>query len=269
MSANEWGGAIEDVRRAQTTKGRRSLGAFACEGARLVSRALAAKHPMRIVLVSDRLLRTADGDEAAVLAQLRQSKTPLQKVPEGVLLELSHGRSSGRIVALCELPKNHALEQVAEQALERCRPVLVLVDVEEPGNLGALVRTALGADAAAVVCVGDSDPFHAKAVRTSMGSVFRMPLAWGHEADGVFDHLASLQTVAAVSEGGQLPWARPRAGTTALWLGSEAAGLPAAIVRQCQRSVSIPMPSGIDSFSINAAAAVLLYEFGLRESDRN
>ena len=265
MSASDWGSWIDDVRRAQTSKGRRTLGAFACEGARLVSRAVAAEYPLRVVLVSDRVLRAAEGEEAAALDQLRQAGAPLQKVPEGVLLELSAGRNSGRMIALCELPANQPLEEIALGARERRRPVLVLVDVEEPGNLGALVRTALGADAAAVICVGRCDPFHAKAVRTSMGSIFRIPLAWGHEAEGVFEHLASLQNIAAVSQGGEPPWVGESTRATAVWLGSEAEGLPEGVVRQCQRQVSIPMPTGIDSYSINAAAAVLLYEFGLRE----
>ncbi len=138
--------------------------------------------------------------------------------------------------------------------------LLVLVDVEEPGNVGALVRTALAGGATGVVAVGASDPWHPKAIRTSMGSVFRLPTAFEPKPMWVASELGALARVAAVARGGVAPWRVPPLSSGALIVGSEARGLSEAVQESCEHAVTIPMPAGADSFSVNAATAVLLYE---------
>jgi tRNA G18 (ribose-2'-O)-methylase SpoU len=78
--------------------------------------------------------------------------------------------------------------------------------------------------------------------------------------DPVLDALAGLSKVAAVAEGGQPPWELPLGRGHALFVGKESAGLPDVLVHQLELRASIPMPSGVDSFSVNAAAAVILCE---------
>jgi TrmH family RNA methyltransferase len=140
----------------------------------------------------------------------------------------------------------------------------VLVDIEEPGNAGALIRTAHCSFASGVIAVGVSDPYHPKAIRTSMGSLFKIPIVQQFELEPVLEQLGSLRRVAAVSSGGAPPWEVSFEPQLALFVGRESAGLPDAVVSRLDEVVSIPMPSGVDSFSVNAAAAVLMYEANRR-----
>ena len=141
--------------------------------------------------------------------------------------------------------------------------LVACVSFVDPGNVGALVRTAHASGARAMLAVGTTDPFHPKAVRTSMGSVFRVPvLAWG-EMNAMLEDLrcARVHTLGAVSEGGKpLPRISTPDGPSAVVLGSEASGLGPQERSALDELVTIPMARDVDSFSVNAAAAMLLYE---------
>lgn len=264
MTAREWSGVIEDVRRAMTPRGRAQLGQFVVEGARLVSRAVKSGHMPRRVVVSDRLLRQRQAQASELLEELARSRCEVITVPEAVMLELGEGRNGGQLMALCEIPRPPPLSEIPGMACARSAPVLVLVDVEEPGNVGALVRTALASDAVAIVAVGVSDPFHPKAVRTSMGSLFKLPVVHHYEVQPVLAELASLRCIAAVAEDGVAPWDADYGTATALFVGSEGKGLPISVTEVLHERVTIPMRDGVDSFSVNAAAAILLYEVNRR-----
>jgi TrmH family RNA methyltransferase len=255
-----WAGAVEDVRRALAPKGRAQLGQFVVEGTRLVERALRAGVVPSCLVISDRILRQHEPRTRALLKELERTQCEVVAVPEGVVLELAEGRNGGILFALCSVPKSAPLQELRARAESEHAPLLVLVDVEEPGNVGALVRTALAAGAVGLVAVGLSDPYHPKAVRTSMGSLFKLPLSRAAGMEPLLDALAGLPKVAAVAEGGQAPWRLPLARGHALFVGKESAGLPVALIEHLELRASIPMPSGVDSFSVNAAAAVILCE---------
>ena len=153
-----------------------------------------------------------------------------------------------------------------------CALVAVAVDVEDPGNVGALMRTSLAVGVAAFAAVGISDPFHPKAVRTSMGAVFKLPVLKRTDPGACLDVLAAngVGTVGAVSRDGvPLPEYRRPAGRLALLVGSEAFGLPDAVVARLDGRVSIPQSSEVDSFSVNAAAAILLYSLRVAPGEGN
>ncbi len=257
---SNWQGVVEDVRRALAPKGRAQLGQFVAEGARLIERAVrAGKAPHRVV-ISRRQLRHGDERTNALLAELEALKCEVYAVPEAVALELAEGRNGGLIFGLCAMPEGPNLQQLCELAVRQGGVLLVMVEVEEPGNVGALVRSALASGAVGAIAVGSSDPYHPKAVRTSMGSLFKLPIARAAEVEQVLAHLEPSLCVAAVSAGGESPWSSELARAQGIFVGREAEGLPEALVEKLGLRVSIPMPEGVDSFSVNAAAAILLYE---------
>lgn len=259
-TANAWAPVVENVRRALTPKGRAQLGQFVVEGLRLVERALRAGLPPNELVISERLLRHHDDRIGALLSQLGSVSCDVIAVPEGVMLELAEGRNGGLMFGLCDVPPGPSLPALASSCLAGAGPILVLVDVEEPGNVGALVRTALAAGCSGAVALGVSDPFHPKAVRTSMGSVFKLPLSRSPKTGEVIEQLAGLRRIGAVSTGSAPPWDAGLAKKCALFVGNEANGLPPEVSAALDQAVSIPMPDGIDSYSVNAAAAILLYE---------
>jgi RNA methyltransferase, TrmH family len=255
---SSWAGSVEDIRRALAPFGRQKLGVFAIEGTRLVERALrSGRTPVRAIAAESAARN--DPQLAGLLLLLREAGCQVTPVPDAVVLELSEGRKGSTVFALCELPKETSLADLAARALS-FGPLLVLVDVEEPGNVGALVRTALASGASGVVAVGVSDPYHPKAVRTSMGSLFKLSIVQQFEIEPVLAQLSTLRRLAAVSTGGEPPWTASFEPQLALFIGRESHGLPDELVARLDGTITIPMPGGVDSFSVNAAAAVLLYE---------
>jgi TrmH family RNA methyltransferase len=135
-------------------------------------------------------------------------------------------------------------------------------NLSDPGNTGAVIRSALAAGATGFIAVGTTDPWHPKSVRTSMGSLFKLPIRRVASDDEWLEvcerhGVETLGTVCRDAE--SLAGFRVSGDRMALVLGSEAFGLPEDVVDRLDRRVTIPMPDGVDSYSINAAAAVLAY----------
>ena len=251
---------MDRIERAATRRGRAESRRSTIEGFRLHERALRAGFGVEAAVVSRAIADERDSRASRLLAQLSASDCELQVVPDEVLATLTEGRGLGDIVGLVAIPAPVALSH----SLGEPHPVfLAACDVEEPGNTGALMRTTLAAGAAGLIAVGQTDPWHPKALRTSMGSVFKLPLYAADSAEDLVARLRALggSTLAGVSRGGAvLPAWIPPPTPLALLLGGEARGLSPESRAAADGEVSIPMRPGVDSYSINAAAAILLYE---------
>lgn len=250
-----------------TTRGRRQSGCFVAEGFRLLERALAAGLAPRRVLLSTALRASPEQRIQHLLARLekmRSSSSSLSFAPPETLQALTEGRTFGDIFALLPLPPppdlaDLLLEEVAARKKTR---LLVAEEVQEPGNIGALSRTALALGASALVLLGGTDPFHPKAVRTSKGSLFLLPLLRFSEPQELFQLLRAykVQRAGAVPQGGTpLQRVSLEAPRLALFVGGEAHGLSPTLLSQMDRLVTIPMSAPIDSLSLNAASAIFLY----------
>lgn len=142
-------------------------------------------------------------------------------------------------------------------------PVLVLVDLSDPGNAGTAVRAAEAAGCSGVVFAGSStDPFGPKAVRAAAGSIVRLPVAEVVDIAEALDELrrAGRTLVATVVHGGVAPEDADLSGPVALVVGSEAHGLSGPVRSACDVAVSIPMAGSVESINAAMAGAVLLFE---------
>jgi TrmH family RNA methyltransferase len=142
-------------------------------------------------------------------------------------------------------------------------PVLVLVDISDPGNAGTLVRAAEAAGCAGVVFAGSStDPFGPKAVRAAAGSIVRLPVSEDTEVSTVLDELRSAgrTLVATVVDGGAAPEATDLSVPVAILIGSEAHGLSSEVIAACSATITIPMQSAVESINAAVAGAVVLFE---------
>ncbi|MFT7679047.1 MAG: TrmH family RNA methyltransferase [Planctomycetota bacterium] len=259
-SKGSWGRALAEIQAAGTRAGRARLGACSLEGTRLFERALRSGAELRQVLVGASVLAQPGERERELLAALAEAGVEHQTLPDEVLAEATGGRSLGGFLGLAALPEARALADLL--AREPKALLLGAVGLDDPGNVGALVRTAHASGAAALVAVGCTDAFHPRAVRTSMGSIFRLPVLefsdLGEASKALLE--PGVQRWGSVCEGGRsLPTLGPVDGPQAMFLGSEAFGLGAGEHQYFDELVSIPMPAGVDSLSVNAAAAVLLY----------
>jgi TrmH family RNA methyltransferase len=150
--------------------------------------------------------------------------------------------------------------------------VLGLVDVQDPGNAGAVIRSADGLGATGVVMIGaTADPASPKTLRGAMGSSFRVPVARASLGETMREARAAGLKVVATSAPASASTdlhAADLTGPLLVLLGNEGAGLPAQALRAADFQLSIAMRPGIDSFNVAVTSALILYEARLQRSGR-
>jgi RNA methyltransferase, TrmH family len=244
------------VRRFRALKERAGGDLALLEGTKLVEEALAAGAEITEAAVSARPSRTARGRE--LIDALRARGVPVRAMDDAVLASISEAETSQGLVALARRPA------FAEEMFFRGRPLLLMaVGVQNPGNVGALLRAAEAAGATgAYMAEGCADTFSWKALRGSMGSAFRLPHLRGARARETLLRLKErgVAAVAAVSSEGtpydRVDLARP----VALVVGNEGAGLGQDVLAAVSARVSIPMRGAVESLNVAVAAGILLFE---------
>ncbi len=155
-------------------------------------------------------------------------------------------------------------------ALEAPFPLLVVIaGVQDPGNLGSLLRSAEAFGATgALLLPGTASPWNGKCLRASAGSVLRLPLlaadSAGHAAELLRGH--GIRSFAAVASAAPSIDTLPLCEATAFWIGNEGAGLSPAELALCEGVVTIPMPGTIESLNAAVAGSILLYEASRQRS---
>jgi RNA methyltransferase, TrmH family len=229
------------------------------DGAHLVGDAVRAGVAVQIAAVTPAALEA--GDLQPLVTALGEQGVEVALVSAPVMDAISPVRSSSAIVALAERPASNSAG-----VYERPSPlVVVAVDVQDPGNLGAIVRVAEAAGATGVVAAGVSaNPFGWKALRGSMGSALRLPLVAGVSADEAIAEARrhGCRIVATVPRDGQRLFDARLTGPVAILIGGEGRGLPFAIVEAADERLTIPMQAPVESLNAAVTAAVLLYEAG-------
>jgi len=141
--------------------------------------------------------------------------------------------------------------------------VVVAFDVQDPGNAGAIVRSAEAGGATGVILAGASaDAWGWKALRAAMGSTFRLPVLQQSDAATACDLLRKqrLKLLATVPRGGASMYRTDMRDDTALLLGGEGAGLSAEILQRADRQITIPMRAPVESLNVAVATGVLVFE---------
>lgn len=225
------------------------------EGVRLVEEALAAGVPFRGV-VTDPTLR--DTPRGAALAQaLAEHAITVEEVPEKELAALADADTPQGVLAAVEPPR-WTLEDLEVPARQ---PVLVLDGVQDPGNVGTLIRTAfaLGASAA-VLLKGTADLLNPKVMRGGMGATFRLPSAPADE-NQFARWIADREIEVWASAGQGTPLDRAKAPERlAVVVGNEGAGIRPFIRSLATRQVAVPLARGAESLNVAVAAGVILYD---------
>jgi TrmH family RNA methyltransferase len=233
-AANE---RLKRVRKLASAKERNETGLFVAEGEDLVAAALdAGIRPVEVFVDAER----------PALEELLPEAVAVAPALLAAISSLAHPPRVIGVFARADLPAP-GTEQVA----------LALWDVADPGNVGALVRAADGLGPARLCLSGRcADPSGPKALRASMGALFRVPIAGFDEGVGL--------RVALVAHGGT-PLAEldlPEAVTFVL--GAERAGLPDEVVAGCNATATIPLVAHAESLNVALAGAIALYEWRRR-----
>lgn len=227
------------------------------DGAHLVREAHAAHMEFESVAVAaSRLIEPTEEGELA--RALDAEGIAVINVVDEVFAAISPVRTPSGIIAIA------GRTPVDPSAIWNMRNgfTLVAVDVQDPGNVGAIVRTAEAGGVTGVVVSGASaNPFSWKALRGSMGSALRLPVATepGVSAIATCVRAGGTRTVASVPRDGRGPDEIDWTGSVALFLGGEGQGLSNDIVSQSDDRVTIPMASGVESLNVAVAGAILIY----------
>lgn len=247
---------VQRLRALKAQAARADPGLALLEGLKLIEEALASGIDVVEVVAAPRAGRDARG--AALLDRLRAEAIPVSLVDDGVLASLSELETSQGVLALARRPS------FEEETLFTGVPlVLVAVGIQNPGNLGGLLRTAEAAGASgAYLTEGTADPFSWKALRGSMGSAFRLPHLGPLPAGEAIARLKArrVRTLAAATGAALAYDQADLRGPVAVLLGSEGRGLPEALAAAADERVSVPMRGGVESLNVGVAAAILLFE---------
>jgi len=248
------------VRRLRALRRDRALrdseSVLVAEGTRLVREALASGAEIELIVTSPRLRERAEG--AGLARELARAGPPCYETADSVLESVQDARGAQPVLAVVRRPA-----WTEGTGLTPPAPLVVVAcGLQDPGNLGALVRSAEAAGATACFVCGDSvDPFHPRAVRATMGSIFRLPLFVASPLDllrRLRQHgIAAL--AASAHEGRDYRLADLRR-PVALFLGREGSGLPDELDAALDGRIRIPLRPPVESLSVGAAAAVLLFE---------
>ena len=231
-------------------------GVLLLDGAHLVGDARAAAVTFQLAAVTPAAVEQPD--VRTLVDALAGDGVEVITVSASVMDAASPVKTPSGIVALAERPAMDIDRLYAGAAF-----VLIAIDVQDPGNLGAIVRVAEAAGATGFVAAGGSaNPFGWKALRGSMGSALRLPIASEIAADEAVAEARrrGCRVIAAVPRAGQPLFDADLTGPIAVLIGGEGQGLSTAITDAADERITIPMQSPVESLNAAVTAALIVYE---------
>lgn len=247
---------IRQLRSLSDAKHRKKEKSFLIEGLKMVEEALRDELGVLLVIATPSLLQH-HGKGVLKLAESRQK--PVLWISDKVMDSLADSKTPQPVMAEVGM-KQHSEESLLADDREL---IVIAHQLQDPGNLGTIVRTAEAAGASGVAMVSPSvDPYNPKAIRASMGSIMRVPVIATADAAQLIEKCKarSFQTVATVLTGSRLHFDIDLRKPTVVILGQEGGGLPPDLMSAVDYQVRIPMAGTIDSLNVATAGAVMLYE---------
>jgi TrmH family RNA methyltransferase len=254
---------VKQLRQAFARAELTDTGDCAIEGLRILEEAIRSGLRFSSVFFRESAQAAAD----RLLPQIgAQVETLL--LPDKLFDSLVPSESPQGVAALVRL-KEFSLDDVLERL--QVGPIVVLAGLQDPGNLGTILRSAEAFGSAGIVLgEGTVSPFNSKVVRASAGSVFRLPTIHGQASHG--KSAAKLEEVSAKlraqgvrliatssHKGTQLDQADLK-GATAIFFGNEGSGLPRDVMAKMDESIAIPHTAQVESLNAGVAASIVLYE---------
>lgn len=239
------------VRLSGDRKYRRDMQEMICEGGKMLREALLSGIEIHDILVADNAeVSTED------LYRAQQQGAKLYRCPAALLQKISNVKTPQGIVFSCERPISGL------ESLYGAKRVMVLEGLQDPGNLGTIIRTA---DAFAldgiILCEGCVDPTSPKVVRATMGAAFRMPIAAaGIEETAAFLKRQNLPLYATALSENSIPVTEVDLHRAAVLIGNEGRGITKKAAALSEKQIIIPMEGRAESLNASVAASIIMYE---------
>jgi TrmH family RNA methyltransferase len=243
--------AVLAARALQTKHGRDESGLFLCEGEHMVAEAVKnAPGQINAVFVEE----GCETRYAALLCMV--SEAARFAVPAHILASISQVKTPQGIAAAVRIPEPATLKRMGTH-------VVLLENVQDPGNVGTILRTADAAGfSGCVLTPGCADPFSPKALRATMGSIFRVPCVQAASAPEAAEELKleGYAIIAAALDGEDFYRRAPLPAKVCVMIGNEGAGLTPEAIECATHRFALPMRGGAESLNAAVAAAVFMYE---------
>ncbi len=246
------------VHALKSRRGRDKHGLFLVEGVRVVEDLLASGIDLEFAITATTL---GDNPRGQSLSEYLRGVTRVHEVDERSLAEISETETPQGVVAIARIPQF----ELPAVPVRSDSVILVLDAVQDPGNLGTLIRSADAFGATALIALpGTTDWWNPKVIRSATGAAFRRPLLNASE-DDTWEWLAQHDAAICGADMNGTPVDSFRVdGAAALVVGNEGAGLREVTRARLTHLVSIPMRGDTESLNVAVAASILLYEFSRR-----
>lgn len=242
----------ELIKLKKSTKERKKKKCFLAEGQKLLEEAHTEKKLKKFYL-SEALSEKQEEWEKTL-----EQEVPFEVLSESVFKAVSDTVTPQGILGLVQMPE-YSLEELFKQEKKR---FLLLDDIRDPGNLGTMMRTAEGAGISAVILSqGSVDLFNPKVVRSTMGSVFRLPFCYVEDLPAVIEQLKQKIAVYGCMMDGRIRYDEADFKDGAgIVIGNEANGISEEVKKHLTETIRIPMAGKLESLNAAVAAAILMYE---------
>ncbi|MGI6663150.1 MAG: TrmH family RNA methyltransferase [Bacillota bacterium] len=245
-------------------KEREKTGMTLVEGPPSVMMALESGVSIEYLVMSRSFFSSPGGGEVERLLGRGPSPPEVFTVPDELFERMSETKSPQGVLCVVSVPFRFREGVPASPWVEPLE--VVGVDIQDPGNVGTLVRSASAVGASSVVFLGSSaDPFSPKCIRASAGTVFRVAVKspGRHVAPPEYllkRHSEGLEVLKTVPQRGVSPWEADLTKALCLVFGNEAKGLHEDVLSLPGQEISIPMPGGTESLNVAVASGIILYE---------
>lgn len=254
---------LKELRKALAHPGRNERGLVAIEGPNLVAEAVRAGLRLETVVLrqGDRIAGIPDTESFGIEDILLVS-------PE-VFDSIVQTETPQPVAALIE-PPDWTWAHILSPKKSSAALILVLAALQDPGNLGTIIRSAEAFGADGILCLpGTVNPWNSKAVRASAGSIFRLPILNVTEAEALTQFRESgVRVLTTTVQGAQPADLVDLAGPIALLIGNEGNGVPADLAIKADGAVTIPCPGPVESLNAAVATSVLLYEAACQRASK-
>lgn len=247
---------IKEVRALRNKSGREEKGLYFIEGARFVAEALKENIGIRYVVVSETFSSGSGSYE--LLKKLNDTELNCYVVPDSLFASISDTQTPQGILAVLGLERKQLM------GAELSGGLLVILDIiKDPGNMGAIIRTADAAGCAGIIVPdGCVDVFNPKVLRSTMGSIFHVPV---YHCNNIVEAMNTAREYgfmlcASHLEGSISIYEADLSGQVALIIGSEAEGIGNETAENSDLLIRIPMEGRAESLNASVAAGVMIFE---------
>jgi RNA methyltransferase, TrmH family len=247
---------IKHLHALSDPKTRKRERAFLIEGTKMVEEALRDNRGVAMVVASPTIMQHHG---KGILKLAEHQSVELVWISERLMDTISESKTPQPVMAVVKMREYSEEELLAHSA----KLIIVAHRLQDPGNLGTIIRTAEAVGASGMAITPNTvDPFNAKAVRASMGSLLRLPIVPVGDVARFIKKCKQrgFQTVATVVTGKKKHFDIDLTKPTVMILGQEGAGLSQDMLADIDLQVRIPMAETIDSLNVATAAAIILYE---------